>query len=162
PPEVEPPGHWTPRDQEAWKLVEKRARDGAALPPAKLGEPGFYMETAKEMAEELARFYAPSASDPVGNLTVPEVLAVIELAARDRGELVDKHLPGGHLLTIDDWRRAHHLTQWYSVASNAYWVASALWNPAQTAMRYAASKIGMSTPLRMLQDNLFVWFYTAF
>src|SRR5258708_14429601 len=72
PPEVEAPGHWTPRDQEAGKLVEKRAKDGAALPPAQLGEPAFYFETAKQMAEALARFHAPSASDPLRTLPVPE------------------------------------------------------------------------------------------
>ena len=29
-------------------------------------------------------------------------------------------------------------------------------------MRYAASQLGLSTPLQMLQQNLFVWFYTAY
>jgi small GTP-binding protein len=162
PPDFEVAVHWTPRDQEAWKLVEKRAKQGAGLPADKLGEPLTYFQTAQEMAQELAAFYHPGAADPVGSLTVPEVLAVIELAARDLGELVEKHLPGGHLLTIDDWKRAHQLTQWYSTANNVYWIVSAFLNPVQTGARYAASRVGIGEPLRMLQQNLFVWFYTAY
>ena len=162
PPDFELPVHWTGRDEEAWKLVEKRAREGAGLPMDRLGEPAVYFQTAQEMALELAAFYHPGAADPVGNLTVPEILAVIELASRDLGELVEKHLPGGHLLTVNDWKRAHQFTRWYSTASNVYWVVSAFLSPIQTGMRYAASRVGISEPLRMLQQNLFVWFYTAF
>jgi small GTP-binding protein len=162
PPDFEVPVHWTARDNEAWKRVEQRAREAAAVSAEKLGEPAFYLQTAQEMAQDLARFYHPGAADPVANLTVPEILAVIELAARDLGELVEKHLPGGHLLTISDWKRAHQLTRWYSTASNVYWIVSAFLNPVQTGMKYAASRVGISEPMRMLQQNLFVWFFTAF
>ena len=41
----------------------------------------FYVQTGQDMALELARFYHPGAADPLGERTVPEVLAVIELAA---------------------------------------------------------------------------------
>ena len=37
---------------------------------------------------------------------MPEILAVVELAAHDLAEMVDRYLPGGHLLTIRDWQRA--------------------------------------------------------
>jgi predicted GTPase len=90
------------------------------------------------------------------------MLAVIELAAHDLGELVDQHLPGGHLLTIRDWKRARTLQQWYETGTNIWWTIAALINPLQTGMRYAASKVGISTPLKLLQENLYVWFYTAF
>src|SRR5262249_50881241 len=46
--------------------------------------------------------------------------------------------------------------------SKLWWAASALFNPVQTGMRYAATHIGVSTPLKILQQNLFVWFYTAY
>src|SRR5919202_492311 len=114
------------------------------------------------MARELATFYHPGARDPVGNLTVPEVLAVIELASHDLAEMVDRHLPGGHLLTINDWRRARQLVDWYNSASNLYWAVSALFSPVETAARFTATKLGLSQPLQMLQNNLILWFYTAF
>jgi predicted GTPase len=162
PPDFELPVHWTDRDEQAWKLVEARAAAAAKLGQEQLSEIPFYLQTAKEMSQELAHFYHPGAQDPVGNLTVPEVLAVIELASHDLSELVDQHLPGGHLLTINDWRRTQQLTQWYQTASNVWWLISAAMNPVQTAARYAASTVGMSQPLKMLQQNLFVWFYTVF
>jgi predicted GTPase len=161
-PEFEAPTHWTKRDEEAWKLVEHRAEAAGMLPTEKLGELLFYVQTAQEMAQELARFYHPGAQDPIGNLTIPEILAVIELASHDLSELVDEHLPGGHLLTINDWRRAQQLTEWYQTASNVWWAISAAFNPIQTGARYAASRVGLSQPMKMLQQNLFVWFFTAF
>src|SRR5262249_37275236 len=75
--------HWTDRDRQAWKLVEARAKAGAQLDAEQLSDLNFYVDTAKEMALELARFYHPNAQDPVGSLTIPEILAVIELASHD-------------------------------------------------------------------------------
>ena len=40
----------------------------------------YYVSIAKEMSLELARFYHPEAPDPVAYLTIPEILAVVELA----------------------------------------------------------------------------------
>ena len=120
------------------------------------------MNAAKEMALELAHFYNPRSQDPVGPLTIPEILAVLELSAHDLAELVDHYLPGGHLLTIDDWRRARQATDWYRQASNAYWLISAVFSPIETGVRYAASQAGLTRSLQKLQDNLLVWFYTAF
>src|ERR1041385_3226997 len=44
-----PPLHWTERDQNAWKLVEARAKAGDKIAPDKLTNFEFYAETAKEM-----------------------------------------------------------------------------------------------------------------
>jgi predicted GTPase len=114
------------------------------------------------MAQELARFYHPSAADPVERLTIPEILAVTELAAHDLTEMVDQYLPGGHLLTIRNWRQASRVGEWYTRASNVYWAISAVFSPINTAVRYSASKLGLSRPFQMLQANVLAWFYTAF
>src|SRR4051812_38208464 len=45
-----PPLHWTERDQNAWKLVEARAKAGEKLPPANFTDFQFYSTTAQEMA----------------------------------------------------------------------------------------------------------------
>jgi predicted GTPase len=156
------PLHWNDRDQEAWKLVEARAKAGAQLPADKLSAVPFYLETAQEMSLELARFYHPGAQDPVGSLTIPEMLAVVELASHDLAEMVNQYLPGGHLLTVNDWRRAKKVADWYQMASKAYWLVTGIFSPVNTALRYAASQVGMSRPLQLLQENLLLWFYTAF
>jgi len=93
---------------------------------------------------------------------VPEILAVVELATHDLAEMVDRYLPGGHLLTIRDWQRAKKAADWYQRANNLFWVISAVFSPVTTGTRYAASRVGLSTPLKMLQQNLILWFYTAF
>jgi predicted GTPase len=162
PPDFEPPPHWTERDHQAWALVERRARAGADLPADKLSDPAHYQAAALEMARELADFYHPGADDPFSDLTVPEILAVIELAAHDLGDLVEHYLPGGHLLSVRDWRRAKKAADWYQSANSVYWAIAALFSPIQTGTRYAASRVGLSPPWQMLQQHLLVWFYTAF
>jgi predicted GTPase len=156
------PLHWTERDQQAKQLVKARAEAGAQLPMEKLGDLNFYLSTAQEMALELARFYHPGTRDPYAALTVPEVLAVVELASHDLAERVDKYLPGGHLLTIRDWMRAKQMAEWAPAASNAYWIVSALFDPISAGTRFVASRLGMTTSQQMLQQYLFLWFYTAF
>jgi uncharacterized protein len=160
--EFTPPRHFTGRDAQAWQLVQARAEAAARVDPDKLSDPPFYLETAQEMALELARFYHPKAEDPVGPLTIPEILAVVELASHDLTELVDKNLPGGHFLTINDWRRAQQLTEWYRKASNVYWLVAAVFSPIETGLRYAAAQAGLTRPLQMLQQNLILWFFTHY
>jgi predicted GTPase len=162
PADFSPPMHWTARDKEAWKLVEVRARAAPELQPDQLTTFDFYVTTAKEMSLELARFYHPHATDPVAHLTIPEMLAVIELSSHDMSELVEDYLPGGHLLTIRDFRRARAATEWYYTANKVYWAVSALLAPVNTGLRYLASQVGLSRPLQVLQQNLLVWFYVAY
>src|SRR5262249_40423173 len=127
-----------------------------------LGELQFYVDLAQNMGMELARFYHPAAQDPIGSATIPEILAVVELAAHDLAEMVDQYLPAGHLLTVDHWRQAKKMTDWYPAFRNLYWVVAAFFSPVNTAMRLAASEAGMTRPWQMLQQNLVIWFYTAY
>ena len=99
------------------------------------------------IALELAKAYNPGAKDPVGSLTIPEILAVIELASHDLSEMVRQYLPAGHLLTINDWRGAQKATKWYQAGSNIYWAISTIFAPYKTAVRYLASNLGISKPL---------------
>jgi uncharacterized protein len=154
--------HWTDRDQQAWQLVEARAKAGVKLNADTLSSVQFYTDTAQEMALELARFYHPGAQDPISSLTVPEMLAVVELVSHDLAEMVDKYLPGGHLLTVNDWKKARQATEWYQTASNIYWIISSVFSPINTGVRYLASYAGMSRPFQKLQENLFLWFYTSY
>ncbi|MFN4260432.1 MAG: GTPase family protein [Gemmataceae bacterium] len=159
PPPETTPSHWTERDQRAWQLVEARAKAVTDITAEQLGDVHFYVSLAQDMGRELAHFYHPKAEDPIGPLTIPEILAVIELAAHDMAELVDQNLPGGHLLTIHDWRRARQMADWYQRASNIYWLVAAVFAPWETGLRYAASRLGMGKSFELLQQNLLAWFY---
>ncbi len=157
-----PPVHWTDRDRQAWKLVEARGKAAAEIDSAKFTDLEFYLHTAQEMALELAQFYHPGSADPVGSLTIPEVLAVAELASHDLAIMVDEYLPGGHLLTINDWKRARQAVDYYQKANTAYWLISAVFAPVNTGLRFVASRFGVGMPMTMLQQNLLLWFFTAF
>jgi predicted GTPase len=161
-PVLEEPRSWTDRDREAFKKVETRAQQAVTLQTSQLTDLHFYVEQAQQVAQELASFYHPGVKDPVGALTIPEILAVIELASQDLYQLVDTYLPAGHLLTIDHLRLARRTTDWYQLGMNIYWIIAALFNPFETGMRWAASKVGLSQPLGMLQKDLLLWFYTAY
>jgi predicted GTPase len=162
PDKFEAAGHWTDRDRAAWKLIEARAAVVKDIPIERLQDPQAYFDDARSLALELARFYHPKSGDPLGRVTVPEILAVIELASHDLGELVDRYLPGGHLLTVNHWRQAPRVSKWYDTASKVYWGVAALFNPVQTGARYLASQLGISQPWQMLQQSLIDWFYTAY
>jgi predicted GTPase len=157
-----PPFHWTDRDRQAWELVKARAEAAVQLDADRLSDPRHYLAVGQEMGLQLAAFYHPGAADPVANLTLPELLAVVELASHDLAEMVDRYLPGGHLLTVRDWRLAKQATEWYQSASNAYWLIAALFSPVNTGLRYVASRFGIARPMEMLQKNLLLWFYTAY
>jgi predicted GTPase len=161
-PDVAVPRHWTERDQQAWQIVEARARHPGDLKTGQVAELHFYLDTAQELALELARVYHPGAADPLGNVTVPEILGVIELASHDLAELVDQFLPGSHLLTIRNWGQARQAADWYQHASSAYWLISAFFSPLETGLRFGAARVGMSTPWRQLQQDLVTWFYAAY
>jgi predicted GTPase len=162
PPDFSTLHHWTEQDNGGWQIVKTYAEAAASLPAEKLCDFDYYVTTAKEMAEKLADYYHPGTSDPVSNLTVPEILSVIELASHDLRELVDRYVPGGHLLTVHDWRRARRALDWYQPASNLYWGIAALFAPLETGARFAASKLGLSQTWQMLQQNLVLWFHTAY
>jgi predicted GTPase len=158
--------HWTERDRQAWQLVERRAQGIGKVGLTQLGDLQFYVTTAQDMALEMARFYHPDAPDPLSFLTIPEILAVIELASHDLAEMVEENLPGGHLLTIKDWiwarKAAETATNWYQKFSAAYWIVSAVFTPVQTGLRYAATQAGMARPWELFQKDLIAWLTTAF
>jgi predicted GTPase len=165
-PEPTPPMFWTEQDKRAWELVKTRAEQSDKLDRAQLTQMPFYMVTAQQMADEITRFYHPNAKDPIGSVTVPELLAVLELAFGDMWELVDRTVPGGNLLTVDQWRKAKEWGDWAakvgSNLSNAYYALAGLFDPVNMGLRYVASRLGISTPLAALQQDLTLWFYKAF
>src|SRR5262245_20501510 len=154
--------HGTARDQDAWKLVEQRALQAESLPSEKFTDPDFYMRTAQEMAREMARFYYPDTADYYSMLTVPEMLSVAELAAHDLNEMVQRYVPGSHLLTVRDYKHARTAVDWYRRANNVYWAISAVFNPLKTAACYFAARYGTGGTWDLLQQNVLVWYYTAF
>ena len=49
------------------------------------------------------------AKDPISSLTVPELLAAAELVLEDLVQLIEEYVPGGHLLTVKQWKQLSRL-----------------------------------------------------
>lgn len=160
PVDMNPPMHWTERDKEAWKIVEARA--GVVLTREQLTDLATYHDSAADLALEIARFYQPKANDPFGRLTVPEILAVVELASQDLTQLVATYVPGSHLLTIDQWKSTTQLVDWFQKANNLYWVISGIFAPLETAAKYIASRATTDKTMSGVQTGIQQWFYAAY
>src|SRR5207249_3398441 len=139
PTDSNPPGYWTDRDKAAWEKVVEKAKSFEAVTTEQLENPKHYSDLALDLAKQVSEIYNPGAADPFDHLTLPEVLACIELASADLDELVQKYVPGSHMLRIRDIRRARKAVEWYKTGQNIYWAGAAIFDPIQTALRYFAS-----------------------
>ncbi|MFQ5732904.1 MAG: GTPase family protein [Planctomycetaceae bacterium] len=154
--------HWTPRDLDAWKIVEARIEAVDDIDPERMATLHFYLELAESLSHDIARVYHPKATDPIGSLTIPEILAAGQLALEDLDDVYGQYVPAGHLLTVDNFKSLAKLPKRYKLASNALNIAAAFINPVAAAGRYAATKTVLSPISKMVESNLLVWFYTAF
>ncbi|MDY3563778.1 GTPase domain-containing protein [Gemmata sp. JC673] len=160
--EEPPPLHYTDRDRLAWKTVEERIHGAEKAPDLEPGRLYLYVDVAKGLAEELAAVYHPNAANPIGNLTIPELLTVVELAAHDLGELSRTYLPGSHLITIEHFRQVKAAAKWYQLGRQALWAVSAAVDPVQTGIRYAATQTGLRKPSRLFKENVVLWLHVNF
>ena len=160
------PEYWTDRDKQAWKIVENHAAAVPALTADQFGDLNRYAADAQEMALQVARVYKPNAADPFSHLTLPEILACGELVTHDLTALVNKYIPASHLLTVGDLKRIRSTvdtaTEWYPRLRNVYWVASAIFNPVKTGLQVVTTKAGLAPAFAGFQQNIMVWFYTAY
>ncbi len=154
--------YWTDRDKLAWAKVDSKAKSFATISPDQLADPRHYSDLALDLADQVAKVYYPEGATPFDHLTLPEVLACVELAAADLDELVQKYVPGSHMISVRDLQRVRKAADWYKVGQNAYWAGSMLLNPLQVGLRWAASRYGLGTMFEKLQGNILLWFHTAF
>ena len=77
------PGTFSPRDREAWKIVEAEADAGESLPMESLIEADLYIETGRELLTRLAEFYHPNRPTRSTRSRSIELLTAMELAAED-------------------------------------------------------------------------------
>ena len=160
--DTEIPLHWTPRDQAAWRLVEEQTKSLADVAPEDLTRVQFYVDTAMALSLEIARVYHPKAQDPITQLTIPEILAALELVFEDLSELVDEYVPAGHLLTVNHYRQLSKIPKWSNTLSKYYWPISAVLAPTTVLARYAASRFVVTPVTKDIQANILAWFTVTF
>src|SRR5262245_955001 len=71
------PGTFSPRDREAWKIVEEEANAGEALPMEALMGPDLYIDTGRKLLNRLASFYHPAVNEPLDNVPLIELLTAV-------------------------------------------------------------------------------------
>jgi hypothetical protein len=160
-----PPDYWTDRDRAAWAAVEEHI---ATRPPPTVDDFGDLEKGAKaaeEMAMVVARIYHPTARDPFGHLTLPELLACGELVSQDMAKLVADYVPGSHLFSVNDLKRVRtavdRAATWYPRLRNAYWLAQAVIAPWQTAAQVVTTKAGFAPAFAGIEQNVVTWFQAA-
>jgi len=157
-----PPNYWTDRDKAAWELVQAKAKTYAAVSADQLGDPRHYTDIALDLAEKVSAIYAPGGATPIDHLTIPEILACVELAAADLEVLVQKYVPGSHLLRVRDFKRARQAADWYQTGQNVYWAGATIVNPLEGGLRWLATRYGLGNLFERLQGNVLLWVHTAF
>lgn len=155
------PAHWTARDQEAWRVVESQRRRLEEIAAERLNDPHFYLQSAMDLALAIARHYHPKARDPIGSLTVLDLLAAAQLAIEDSARWCRDTVPGSHLVTVDQWRLLSKAPAWFNVAGNVAWAASFLVNPLNVA-RYAISRVATQSAMRQLRQHALGQFYVVY
>jgi len=159
---VPPPGYWTDRDKIAWDKVDARAKSFESVSLDQISNARHYTDVALDLAAEVGKVFNPGSEDPFDNLTLPEVLACVELAAADLDGMVQKFIPGVHMLRIRDVKRAKKAYSMYKTGQDVYWAGAAVFDPISTGLRYLASRGGLGTLMGRIQSNLILWFHTAY
>jgi small GTP-binding protein len=153
--------HWTPRDQAAWQIVEAEQKRVDEIAAADLTDPQYYTKITQELALKIARHYHPRAQDPLGSLSVVEILAAVDLISEDMEDWFLRFVPGSHLITVSQWRMLSNAPSWWDTAMNAGWVVSIALNPLNIG-RFLASKYAMAPLTMQLQQHLLGAFYTLY
>ena len=162
PPPLTAAPHWTARDELAWKLVEATVGTAPAAAPEQFLDPHFYLGAAQQLAQQLAHHYhGQQTNDPLGPLTVPEVLAAAELALHDSGDWLRRYVPGSHLLRIDHWRLLARAPQWATWASRLWRAGSLLVDPT-SFVRQLVSAWTVDSTTRELKAGILQAFYCVF
>lgn len=162
PTDTPPPEYWTERDKIAWEKVNAKAKSFEKVTLDQLSTAKHFTDLSLELAVEVGKVYNPDSDDPFDALTLPEVLTCMELAATELNIMVQKYIPGVHLLRIRDVRRAKKAYGWYKTGQDVYWAGAALFDPISAGLRYLASRKALGGLMDRIQSNVLLWFHTAF
>ena len=157
-----PPEYWTDRDKIAWERVDVKAKSFEKVTLDQISTARHYANLAIDLATDVGAIYNPGSDDPFDTITLPEVLACVELAAADLNGMVQKYVPGVHLIRLKDTKRAKKAYGWYRTGQDVYWAGAVLFDPISAGLRYLASRNGLGGLMDRIQDNLVLWFHTAF
>lgn len=135
-----PPTAMSPLDETAWKQVEELSAKLRREPPP-LDDQQSYWDMLWKVFETVAHVYHPQSVHPLWDVQVPYLLRVIESIAHDLRKASADHIPGAHILTIND------LTKLKDLAA----AGGKLYGPAYAV--YRAVRLGVN-PYSALMNEL--------
>lgn len=139
-PPFQAPPRWTPRDDAAWKIVEARIARGEEVDQAEMVHFDYWMHEARDLSVEIAAHYYPDSKEPLDSLTIPEILAAGQLALDDIGERYDDYVPGGHMLTVGNFKTLATVPDKYKKFSNAWTGLRLAFNPIGAVAQFVADR----------------------
>ncbi len=154
--------HWTDRDRQAWQKVLRYADQTGAGAANRFFELALYAETSWDLARQLAEHYHPHATDPIENLTIPEILSATELAISDVRRFVEQNIPGSHLMTIRWLKKAPQVTGYWNRLRPIVYAATVIWHPWNVLSRAAANETVVTPVMDELKKEGMVNLYRVF
>src|SRR5262249_11625741 len=157
----EAPQTFSPRDRDAWKLVEEAADEGDQLPYAALMGADTYINSGRQLFQRLATHYHPLASNPIDDVPLVELLTALELATEDLARLC-RQVPGGDLVTLSHWRTAVQVAGYISKANDLYSYLLPFLSPVGGLARWGSREWIVKPAWKNMQQNMLRWFYQAY
>jgi hypothetical protein len=157
----EAPQTFSPRDREAWQLVQDAADEGDRLPYEALLEADTYINSGRQLFQRLAKHYHPLVANPIDDVPLIELMTALELATEDLARLC-RQVPGGDLVTLSHWRTAVQVAGYISKANDLYSYLLPFLSPVGGLARWGTREWIVKPAWKNMQQNLLRWFYQAY
>lgn len=144
-PEIGTRTHWTPHDHEAMAIITAEQSRVDEATPGNLIDPDYYRELTRDLSVKVARHYHPDSTDPIGSLSVVELLTLFHLVSEDLEKWFQEYVPGSHLITISQWKMLGKVPSWWTGLTNIGTLASVILDPSTIPRKLAMR--GVSNPL---------------
>lgn len=155
------PETFSPRDRDAWAIVEREADSGEELRAEDLMDADLYLNTGRKLLNALAKHYHPFAADPLDTVPAIELLTALELAAEDLTGLC-RQIPGGDLITLSHWKQAVKVAGYIQKANDVYSYLLPILHPVGGLLRLGAQEWISKPAWKSMQQNILQWFYQAY
>ena len=132
---VAPGDTWTRLGRQAWEDVEVVARRVQAEDDVPLDRIEPLVGLVQEVLQTVARRFHPRSDQPELEIPVPHVLQIVELVAGDLRAAFSEHVPGAHVLTLNDFQRLGRLAGFAKRFYFLYRVASFGFSPVSALLR---------------------------
>lgn len=138
-------GAWSPQGEEAWKCVEALAERVQADADFPLDDPERLWSLFQEVLATVAGHYHPDSDHPELEVPAPHALRIVELVTADLRQALSEHVPGSHVITLNDVRRLRHVARLFQRFYLFYRVLSFGFSPLSSLAREFRQAMGGQT-----------------